>query len=209
MAPAVQQACGWLLTPGTEGPMPAAEAAGCVAEAMKAGGGALQTMETNASGLPAGSHTAEIRTSPGFALHFKNEEHRVEIVVVDGSSWLITPDGEVKADSAGSPEEKYAALLVEAAGLVSDPAAVSALITDSGDFRVEHGAERNGIAYTKISALSGPTVQGVKMGSFDIWLDDLYRPVHVELAGNENEILTTISATFEDWGRDTVIRPPA
>ncbi len=209
LPPEVVKACGALLTATLPERLPAAEAGACVEASMRAGTGALQTLSTRATGLPAGEHTAVLSTAPEFGLHLRNEEHGVEIVVSGGEGYLLTPKGGTPADAEGGPEERFAAVLVEAASATADPAAVGALLADSGEFRVTPRSERDGMLYTRLSAVSGPELQGVKMATLDIEIDELMRPAHLSLSGFEHEILTSVELGFSDWGTPQVIEPPA
>ncbi|MHA7262312.1 hypothetical protein ACX80W_03800 [Arthrobacter sp. TMN-37] len=205
----VRRACANLLTGTLPERLPAGEAGACVEAAMRAGTGALQTISTRATGLPAGEHTAALSTAPEFGLHLRNEEHGVEIIVSGGEGYLLTPEGGTTADPEGGPEERFAAILVEAASATTDPAAVRALLADSGEFLLEPAAERDGMLYTRLSAVSGPELQGVRMSTFTLELDELLRPAHLSLGGVEHEILTSVEATFSQWGTPQAIAPPA
>jgi hypothetical protein len=123
--------------------------------------------------------------------------------------YLLTPKGGTPADADGGPEERFAAVLVEAASATADPAAVGALLADSGEFLVTPRSERDGMLYTRLSAVSGPGLQGVKMATLDIELDELMRPAHLSISGFEHEILTSVEVGFSDWGTPQVITPPA
>ncbi len=209
LPPEVVKACGALLAGTLPERLPAAEAGACVEASMRAGTGALQTLSTRATGLPAGKHTAALSTAPEFGLHLRNEEHGVEIVVSGGLGYLLTPKGGTPADAEGGPEERFAAVLVEAASATADPAAVGALLADSGEFLVTPRSERDGMLYTRLSAASGPELQGVKLATLDIEIDELMRPAHLSLSGFEHEILTSVELGFSDWGTPQVIKPPA
>ncbi|RJU00162.1 hypothetical protein D6T65_12345 [Arthrobacter frigidicola] len=205
----VVKACGALLTGTLPERLPAAEAGACVEASMRAGIGALQTLSTRATGLPAGEHIAAVSTAPEFGLHLRNEEHGVEIIVSGGEGYLLTPKGGTPADAKGGPEERFAAVLVQAASATADPAAVGALLKDSGEFLVTPRSERDGMLYTRLSAVSGPELQGVKMATLDIELDELMRPAHLSISGFEHEILTSVEVGFSDWGTPQAITPPA
>ncbi len=205
----VVKACGALLTGTLPERLPAPQAGACVEASMRAGAGALQTLSTRATGLPAGEHTAALSTAPEFGLHLRNEEHGVEIIVSGGEGYLLTPKGGTPADPKGGPEERFAAVLVEAASATADPAAVGALLADSGGFLVTPRSERDGMLYTRLSAVSGPELQGVKMATLDIELDELMRPAHLSISGFEHEILTSVEVKFSDWGTPQIIKPPA
>ncbi len=204
----VVKACDALLTGTLPERLPAAEAGACVEASMRAGTGALQTLSTRATGLPAGEHTAALSTAPEFGLHLRNEEHGVEIIVSGGEGYLLTPKGGTPADAEGGPEERFAAVLVEAASATADPAAVGALLKDSGEFLVTPRSERDGMLYTRLSAVSGPELQGVKMATLDIELDELMRPAQISISGFEHEILTSVEVGFSDWGTLQAVTPP-
>lgn len=205
----VKQACRLLLAAAVPDRLAPKEAGSCVGAAMRAGSGAVQVLTTRASGLPAGEHTADLNTAPEFGLALRNEEHGVQIIVSGGRGYLLTRHGGVAADPEGGPEERFAAVLVEAASATADPAALGALLAGSGEFLVTPGAERGGMLYTRISAVSGPELQGVRMTTFELWLDELFRPAHISLSGSENEIATSVNAAFSQWGSPRTITPPA
>jgi hypothetical protein len=133
----------------------------------------------------------------------------VQVIVSGGRGYLLTRQGGVAADPEGGPEERFAAVLVEAASATADPGAVGALLADSGEFLVQPAVERDGMLHTRISAVSGPELQGVRMTTFELWLDELFRPAYLALAGSDNEIRTTVDARYSQWGSPQTITPPA
>ncbi|MCC3271508.1 hypothetical protein MUK71_08665 [Arthrobacter zhangbolii] len=205
----VQDACQWLLRRDTA-PMPAAEAGECLSAAMAAGGGAVQTLETETSWLPAGTYTVAFATTPEFALELNNEELDVHVSIREGRRELRQAGSAVSANPDGTAEEAYAAVMANAAELTVRPERLAGMVASAGPVEVAYAAPLDGALFTRISGsfdtagretppdpASGAEIPA---GSFTLFLDDYYRPVRIEVLGLNQGISSRITAVNSQWG---------
>lgn len=208
----VQDACQWLLR-RDPAPVPGAEAGACVAAAMAAGEGGVQTLQTETSWLPGGTYTVRFSTSGGFAMSLEESgTDSLGIVVRDGVRTLRQEGSVVAANPDGSAEEAYAAVLADAAELTVRPERVAGLVSASDRLEIEYGAILDGAAYTRLSGSfdTGTAAAGepeddaslakIPAGSVSVFLDDYYRPVRIELTGLNQGITSHITAVNTQWG---------
>ncbi|MCC3279292.1 hypothetical protein LJ754_09010 [Arthrobacter sp. zg-Y40] len=230
MAPAVQDACQWLLRVDPE-PMSGTEAGSCVAAAITAGGGGVQTLSTGTSWLPAGEYTVTFGTVPAFTMDLHGPAAAGAVPGSTGTDSAATgaaPDGaglkieirgdnrvvrqggeDISADRRGSPEQAYAAVLADAAELTVRPERVAAMLSAAETVEVEYGAVLAGAAYTRISgSFSNAASDGaepaslavIPEGTFSLYLDDYYRPSRIEIAGLNQGIPSLLTAVNTQWG---------
>ncbi len=207
----VQDACQWLLRRDPE-PMSGAEAGTCVAAAMAAGEGGIQTLQTDTSWLPADTYTIRFATGPGFAMTLQGTDGKIAVNIRDGQRVLRKNDKDITADPRGSAEESYAAVLADAAELTVRPDKVAGLLSPAPEVAVRYGVPLEGAACTQISGNFDTTADGsegpqetdssavLPAGSFSLWLDDYYRPVRIEISGLNQGIVSTITAVNAQWG---------
>lgn len=206
MPQAVQDACQWLLRRDAE-PMPGPEAGTCLAAAISAGGGAVQSLQTSTSWLPAGQYTIRFATDQGFAMSLRGDNFDIEIR--EDSRVLRQDAEEITAKPDGSAEEAYAAVLADAAELTVRPERLAALLAAADRVDVEYGVLQAGTAYTRISGsfAAGSDTSGtpgssavIPEGSFTIDLDDYYRPVRIGISGLNQGIPSQLTAINSQWG---------
>ena len=206
MPQAVQDACQWLLRRDVE-PMPGTEAGTCLAAAISAGGGAVQSLQTSTSWLPAGQYTIRFATDQGFAMSLRGDNFDIEIR--EDSRVLRQDAEEITAKPDGSAEEAYAAVLADAAELTVRPERLAALLAAADRVDVEYGVLQAGTAYTRISGsfAAGSDTSGaagssavIPEGSFTIDLDDYYRPVRIGISGLNQGIPSQLTAINSQWG---------
>lgn len=197
----VQDACQFLLRRDTAS-FPAAEAGDCLRAAMIAGAGATQTLTTASSWIPQGTHTMRFTTAPEFSLSLEDRDLGLKITAGAGGSSVDTGGGRVSANTSGTPEEEYAAVLSRAAELTANPDRVAELLQDSDSLTVDYGAVLDGAARTKISGHRPADAEAGDMmpTSVTLWLDDFYRPVRFELSAQTRGITSSITADNTGWG---------
>ena len=209
----VQDACQFLLR-RDEAPLPPAEAATCIGAAMTAGGRGTQTVETESSWLPQGTHTVEFTTAPEFSLVLVNPELNLRITSGAGGGSVDTGTGRIAANASGTPEEAYAAVLADAAELTVNPERVAALLSGMSSLDVDYGAVLNGAVRTRVDGIppaapeedtdaetGSPAGAGEMLPTgLTLWLDDYYRPVRLEIAGRARGITSSITAVTTGWG---------
>lgn len=205
MAEEVQAACQWLLREEAR-PFPSADAAECVASAMRAGNGAQQTVSTTASWLPPGSYTMDFRTGSDFGMMLRSTDGELEISVESGMRTLRTGDSSVRADASGGAEESYAAVLVDAAELTANPDRLAGLIKSGNPASVEYAVDYKGVSATRLTAVVEPENPGDFSGALTLTLDELYRPLLIEHAGRTRGIATSIRAEITGWGSTGPLR---
>jgi len=198
MAANVQDACQWLLRRDTA-PFP--DAGSCISAAMVAGGGARQSVTTAASWLPPGTYSMDFRTAPGFSMELNSQDGELEITVDGADRTLRTGGAEVAAKADGGAEEAYAAVLVDAAELTSNPDRLRALLDAARPALPDYDAEYNGEPATKLTAVIESAEPGGFTGSLVLVLDELYRPLLVEYTGTTRGIRSSVRASVTDWGR--------
>ena len=206
MPQAVQDACQWLLRVDPE-PMPGSEAGTCIAAAVSAGGGAVQTLQTSTSWLPGGRYTVRFSTDPAFAMTLRGDS--LDIEIREGSRVLRQGSEEITAKADGSAEEAYAAVLADAAELTVRPERLAALLGAAEGVDVEYGVVQAGTAYTRISGTfaagsgsGGETGSAavIPEGNFTIDLDDYYRPARISITGLNQGITSQLTAVNSQWG---------
>ncbi|MCC9193472.1 hypothetical protein LOC59_07395 [Arthrobacter sp. zg-Y916] len=203
MAQDVQDACQWLLR-RDPGPYPANQSGDCLAAAMVAGTGAVQSVSTTASWLPPGTYSMDFSTSPEFAMELTSADSALEISVGGGVRTLRTGEGaSVTANASGSPEEAYAAILVDAAELTSNPDRVRGLLESANAAAVEYDAVYEGTQATRLTAVVEADEPGGFSGSLVLVLDDLYRPLAIEYVGKTRGIDSAIRAKITGWEAGT------
>lgn len=209
----VQDACQFLLR-RDEAPLPPAEAAACIGAAMTAGGRGTQTLQTESTWLPQGTHTVEFTTAPEFSLILVNPELKLRITAGAGGGSIDTGTGKITANASGTPEEAYAAVLADAAELTVNPERVAGLLAGMTSLEVDYGAVLNGAVRTRIGgtrseateegtgADPGPSAEAGEMlpTGLTMWLDDYYRPVRLEIEGRARGITSSITAVTTGWG---------
>ena len=104
------------------------------------------------------------------------------------------------ADSGGSAEEAYAAVLVDASELTANPERLRGLLESSGPAAVDYGAVLNGVPVTRLTAVIEPTEPGGFAGAVVLLLDELYRPLLIDYSGTARGLDTSIRAEVSDWG---------
>ncbi|MFJ7749551.1 hypothetical protein ACIQXM_06290 [Arthrobacter sp. NPDC097144] len=197
----VQDACQFLLRRDTAS-FPAAEAGDCLRAAMIAGSGATQTLTTASSWIPPGTHTMQFTTAPEFSLRLEDSGLGLKITAGAGGGSVDTGGGRVSANTSGTPEEVYAAVLSRAAELTANPDRVAELLQESDSLTVDYGAVLDGAARTKISGHRPADAEAGDMmpTSVTLWLDDFYRPVRFELSAQTRGITSSITADNTGWG---------
>ncbi|MFZ3453635.1 hypothetical protein [Arthrobacter sp. 7Tela_A1] len=203
MAQDVQDACQWLLQRDPR-PFPSDQSGDCLAAAMVAGTGAAQSVSTTASWLPPGTYSMEFSTSPDFAMELTSADKSLEITVDGGVRTLRTGENaSVTANASGSPEEAYAAVLVDAAELTSNPDRVRGLLESANPAAVEYDAVYDGTPATRLTAMVEADEPGDFTGSLVLVLDDLYRPLAIEYVGKTRGIESAIRAKITGWAAST------
>ena len=204
----VRDACQFLLRRETV-PLPAEEGAACIASAMTAGTGGIQTLETSSSWLPQGKHTVRFRTSPDFSMKLANPDLDLDLEISaggdgagPGTGTLDTGGGKITADASGTAEQAYAAVLVEAAQLTVNPDRLAGLLRSTGSLGVEYSVALDGVERTKITGHrpAGPASDDMLPTSAVLWLDDYYRPVRMEFTGSVRGVDSSITAVNTGWG---------
>ncbi|WP_312179318.1 hypothetical protein [Arthrobacter sp.] len=205
MAGQVQAECQWLLRRDTA-PFPAADAGACVSAAMVAGQGARQSVTTMASWLPPDTYSMDFRTAPGFSMELRSPDAGLEITIDGDSRILRTGDVAVAANADGTPEEAYAAVLVDAAEITGNPERLRGLLESARPAVVDYEADFNGVPATKLTAVIESTEPGEFTGAVVLMLDDLYRPLLIDYSGTTRGMATSIRAVVTDWGSGSVRR---
>ena len=185
----------------------------CVAAAVTAGGGAVQSLQVATSWLPPGQYTVRFETEPGFSMTLQGESaangDALGIRSSAGRRVLQGDQGDITADPGGSAEEAYAAVLADAAELTVRPDRVGGLLGAAEQVSVEYGAVVAGTAYTRLSAdfraapesgTDPPPLTVIPEGSLTMYLDDYYRPVRIEISGLNQGIPSQLTAVNSLWG---------
>ena len=207
MPETVQAACQALLRRDGQA-LPPEEAGNCVAAAMVAGEGGIQSLQTETSWLPTGTYAVEFATAPEFAMTLVNTELDLAINIREGSRELRKAGADIPADAEGSAEEAYAAVLADAAELTVRPERVADMLRSAQRVDLAYDAVFDGAAYTRLSGSfdtgepgdSGPSGTQIPSGSFTLFLDDYYRPARIEIVGLNQGITSTITAVSSQWG---------
>ncbi len=207
MTAPVQKACAALLR--REASPLAPEAAGeCIEQAMIAGGTYRAAIETNGTSLPGGEHQAQVRTSPKVSAVVTGDAG-TELRIDGGSGELTGRNGTIVVDPKGGPDERSAAIVMEAAQNVLNPAGLKELFRGAESVTVDYAPQSADApdAAVRLTSFGVGTIQGVDTVSLELLVDPLYRPLRLVIIGTAQAIPALTSVAYEGWGEQLALPP--
>ncbi len=200
MSAEVQRACGPLLS-RTGSPIPPEVVGECIAQAMQAGGSYTAEIETNGTSLPGGEHHAQVQTGPTFAARVTGEAG-TDLYIGDGGGRLSGRNGTVDVDLKGGPDETSAAIVAQAAEHLLSPARLKLLLAEAKSVNVNYAPDTVDAesAAVRLTGFGVHAIQGVDTVSLEVVVDQLYRPVRLNIIGTAQSIPASTSVLYSGWG---------